>query len=74
MDEKLEEIKKQINTKLEASSKTTIIVKGEDKKEGREEEELPANLNRLATIQEQEEEFNSFRVFPVEGEQLSDKK
>lgn len=65
LDEKLEEIKKLINTDQEKKTKT-LIIKGDDKKERKaeskgeeklenkidEEEDLPG-FNRLATIQEQ---------------------
>lgn len=68
LDEKLEEIKKSINTDPERKTKN-LIIKGEDKKEDKDthsktkkseakaedshqEEDLPS-FNRLATIQEQ---------------------
>ena len=71
MDEKLEEIKKKINTEPEKKIKNTVITKSEEVKEPKvapkEDLDIPANLNRLSTIQEQareDEEFNSFRAVP----------
>ena len=46
-----------INTEPEKKTKSTIITKVEEKKEGKpgikDSEEIPMNLQRLSTIQEQ---------------------